>query len=215
MKHTSDTVVAILTGGRSRRMGSTKAALPLAGMTVLEHILKVAETVGLPRILVGAHETQSEDADLCSLRLSTALPLVRDHYPDSGPLAGLDAAFAATEARRVLLLACDLPFLTTSFLNWLLAQSDSGDSVVPTDGDGRLHPLCAVYHDSCRRMLSQSLEARSLRFQDFVRGAGLRLLSRDSWEEFDRDGQLLGNINEPHDYQAALQRFPTPDEFQT
>jgi molybdopterin-guanine dinucleotide biosynthesis protein A len=209
---TADTVIAVLTGGQSRRMGRAKATLPLAGATVLEHILRVTEIVGLPRILVGSHETQSEDADLCSLRLSTGLPLVRDQYPDAGPLAGLHAVFAATQAQRVLLLACDLPFLTSSFLNWLLRQSDTGDSgsgtsVVPVDDEGRLHSLCAVYHESVRPTLSQALEARSLRFQDFVKASGLRLLGPEQWAGFDGDGQLLANINEPQDYHAALERF--------
>ena len=51
---TGGTVVAVLSGGHSRRMaGRSKAALPLAGTTVLERMLTTAGDLGLPRVLWG------------------------------------------------------------------------------------------------------------------------------------------------------------------
>ncbi len=200
----ADTVVAVLCGGHSRRMGGrAKATLAFADTTVLDRVLTSTAGLDLPRILVRAHERVVEDPELDAQLTATGLPLTRDRHEDSGPLAGLDAAFAATEARRILLLACDLPFLTPAFLAWLLEQGRRESSVVPIDRKKRLHPLCAVYDESCRAELGLSLDTRRLRLQDFVRTIGARQLSPDSWSGFDPNERLLTNLNEPADYETA------------
>ncbi|HJP33148.1 MAG TPA: molybdenum cofactor guanylyltransferase [Candidatus Latescibacteria bacterium] len=201
---TGGTVVAVLSGGHSRRMaGRSKAALPLAGTTVLERMLTTAGDLGLPRVLVGAHATLAEDPALTGLFTRTGLPLIRDGRPDSGPLGGLEAVFATLAPERVLLLACDLPFLTPAFLTWLLEQGGQSHSVVPLDGKGRLHTLCAVYQKSCGAHLKQALDEGRLRLQDFVRAIGARQLPPAAWAELDPDGHLLTNLNESADYDAA------------
>ena len=92
----ADTVVAVLCGGHSRRMGGrAKATLAFADTTVLDRVLTSTAGLDLPRILVRAHERVVEDPALDAQLTATGLPLPRDPHKDSGPLAGLDAAFAA------------------------------------------------------------------------------------------------------------------------
>lgn len=201
-----DTCVAILCGGLSRRMGGrTKAALPLGDTTVLGQILATTAALDLPRLLVTG--TGPVDADLAPLLAASGVAQTGDRYLDSGPLAGLHAAFAATAARRVLLLACDLPFLSLEFLLWLLEQNQEVGSVVPVDAKGRLHPLCAVYDANCRADMEKALESRQLRLQNFLRAIGARQMGPDSWANLDPHGQLLTNLNEPEEYEAARQWF--------
>ena len=201
----ADTAVAVLVGGRSRRMeGRAKAALPLGDRTVLERVLAAADGLGCPVSLVAGCEAAADGDELTRLLERLGRPVVRDLHADAGPLGGLDAAFAATGAGRVLLLACDLPFLTRPFLSWLVSQSVAGPAVVPAEEDGRCHPLCAVYPGSCRGQLRECIEARRLRARDFVRAIGARILPRPLWQRFDAEGRLLANLNEPADYRRAL-----------
>jgi molybdenum cofactor guanylyltransferase len=186
--------------------GRAKATLPMGDTSVLGCILRSVRALDLPCQLVGAHESCLESPDLGALMAATGLPLVRDRHPDAGPLAGLDAAFAATDAPRILLLACDLPFLTPDFLGWLLEQAED-ESAVPIDANGRRHPLCAVYQATCRQHLAKALDARQLRLQEFSRGIGARMLARQEWARFDPAGRLLTNLNDPADYAAAQQWF--------
>ncbi len=58
-------------------------------------------------------------------------PVVEDVYPDCGPLAGIHAALGATGTDLNLMLAVDLPFLQSSFLNYLASQGRE------TAGNGR------------------------------------------------------------------------------
>ncbi|MCY3737581.1 MAG: molybdenum cofactor guanylyltransferase [Gemmatimonadaceae bacterium] len=201
----ADTAVAVLVGGRSRRMGGrAKAALPLGGRTVLERVLHEADGLGCPVGLVAGREAAADGDELARLLERLGRPVVRDLHADAGPLGGLEAAFAATGAGRVLLLACDLPFLTLPFLSWLVSQDSGIQALVPSEEDDRCHPLCAVYPASCRGELRNRIEARRLRVHDFVRAIGARLLPRPQWQRFDADGRLLANLNEPADYRRAM-----------
>ena len=199
------TAVAILVGGRSRRMGGrAKAALPLGDRTVLERVLETADGLGCRVSLVAGRVAAADGEILARLVERLGRPVVRDLHADAGPLGGLEAAFAATGAGRVLLLACDLPFLTLPFLSWLISESASASAAVPAEEDGRCHPLCAVYPASCRGELNERVRTRRLRVHDFVRAIDARLLPRPLWQRFDEDGRLLANLNEPADYRRAL-----------
>ena len=200
-----ETAAAVLVGGRSRRMGGRpKAALPLGGRTVLERVLDATGGLGCPVSLVAGREPADDGDELAGLLERLGRPVVRDRHADAGPLGGLEAAFDATDAGRVMLLACDLPFLTRPFLSFLVSQAEGESAVVPAEEDGRCHPLCAVYPASCRGELVERIEARRLRVRDFVRAIDARLLPRPLWERFDPDGRLLANLNEPADYRRAV-----------
>ena len=154
--------------------------------------------------LVAGREPADDGAELARLLERLGRPVVRDRRADAGPLGGLEAAFAATGAGRVLLLACDLPFLTRPFLSFLVSRAEAGSALVPAEEEGRCHPLCAVYPASCRPQLEERVRNRRLRVRDFVRAIDARLLPRPHWQRFDEDGRLLANLNEPGDYRRAL-----------
>jgi molybdopterin-guanine dinucleotide biosynthesis protein A len=65
--------------------------------------------------------------------------------PGQGPLAALAAGWSALSGAghegAVVVLACDLPLVTSAFIRWL-AQYPGERSIVPLV-EGRLQPLCA------------------------------------------------------------------------
>ncbi len=74
----------------------------------------------------------------------TALTRVEEDPPHRGPLAALVAgANALPRPGPVLVLACDLPFVTEALLA-RIASWPGRDSVVPVDRDGVMQPVCAV-----------------------------------------------------------------------
>lgn len=207
MPDVPSTDVAILVGGASRRMADLgpKALLPLGGRTLLERTVRTADGVGSNTLLVTAHDSVPRDEAIETLLHKLQLPVARDRHPDSGPLAGLDAALATSIADRVLLLACDLPFLTTPFLTWLVQQAASQAGAVPVDVDGRWHPLCGVYDRRCVDHLQHCLTAGRLRLQEFAREVGCVGLPASTWTRFDPQQQLLTNVNQVEDYERVLQ----------
>jgi molybdopterin-guanine dinucleotide biosynthesis protein A len=113
-----------------------------------------------------------------------------DLIPDSGPLGGLHTAFSLTPAERVLVVACDMPYLTPELLRALAAIP--GDAVV-AETPGRLHPLCAVYHRKLQPQVASAVQRRSLKMHDF--------LSQIPFQRFPVPDPLeLRNLNTPMDY---------------
>ena len=121
----------LLTGGASRRMGTPKAALVLAGETLAVRAARVLGAVCDSVVEVGPGWTD--------------LPSALEDPPGSGPLAALVAgADALGNAGPVLLLACDLPFVEEELLA-LLVHWPGSATVVPIDAAGVAQPVCARY----------------------------------------------------------------------
>ncbi|MBX5476433.1 MAG: molybdenum cofactor guanylyltransferase, partial [Clostridia bacterium] len=178
----------VLAGGRSRRMGRDKAGLEWRGRTWLDRVrAAVAEATGAPPLVVG--------------RRGPAGSLVRDLLPGSGPLAGVVSGAYGTRAPWMLVVACDMPFLTSEALQPLLerlpAAGCDADAVVPVV-DGRRQLTCALY---ARRQL----HAAVARLAEGRRGLhawldGLRVVEvgEDAWTRRGLDPRIaLADVDDP------------------
>jgi molybdopterin-guanine dinucleotide biosynthesis protein A len=125
---------ALLAGGRSRRMGESKAAAELGGRPLVEWPLEALRAV-LDEVVVVA-------------KRSTALPPLDVPVwvePDEPlhPRAGIVHALERADGRPVLICAADLPLVTPLIVR-TIAQAQGTPAVVPRAG-GRLQPLLARY----------------------------------------------------------------------
>ena len=187
---------AILAGGQARRFGGRdKSTLRVGGRRILERQLDELCHITDDILLVGGRPI--EDV--------TGLRPVSDRVPDSGPLGGLDAALAAARDDRVILIACDMPFITAGFLESLLALSDSVDAVVPRTERG-YHPLCAVYGRSCHPAVVRRLVERRLKMLDLLEDLKVHVVDREHVAMFGGE-RVLANVNTPdelHDLEALI-----------
>jgi molybdopterin-guanine dinucleotide biosynthesis protein A len=130
---------------------------------------------------------------------------VADRVPDSGPLGGLDAALAAARDHRIVLVACDMPFVTAPFLAHLLSLSQDADVVVPRTERG-YHPLCAVYTRACQPAIGRRLAERRLKMLDLFEDVRVHVVEGDEIARFGGE-RLLANVNTPdelRDLEALL-----------
>lgn len=155
--------VWILVGGRSTRMGRDKALVEVGGRPLVLAAVDAGRAACPAVTLVGDPERYSH----------LGLAVVPDRSPGEGPLAGIEAALAATEADLNLILACDMPALDPSIFETLFAAG--GDVAMPRYSDGKAEPLCAVYHRRCLpsiraalaggvRKVTEALEALEVRY---------------------------------------------------
>jgi molybdopterin-guanine dinucleotide biosynthesis protein A len=188
-------LVLILAGGQSRRMGRDKAALPFGGETMLTRLVgeygkayPVAVSVAQP----GKYDT-------------SGAPEIVDHYPGQGPLAGLQAAFRETDAEYIFLTGTDLPFGTVELAQTLLikAQNEEGQAWVVRRKDGKMEPLCGVYHCSCLSALEDCLNQGRRSFKGLFQCITVCYVEEDALTGFDLE-HLLDNLNTPEDYQRAV-----------
>ncbi len=121
----------LLSGGASRRMGFDKASIRVDGQSTAARAAALLSSVADPVWEVGPSHCH--------------LPHVLEGPLGSGPVgavaAGWCALTAAGHREPVLVLACDLPLMTTGLLRWL-AEMPTESTVIPVV-EGRAQPLCA------------------------------------------------------------------------
>lgn len=140
---------AVLTGGRSRRMGRDKALLPVDGTAMARRVADALRRAGAdPVVAVGG-----DQAALAALGLDWR----RDRYPGEGPLGGLLSAFDALPGVDVVaVVATDLPALTAEVVGAVLVELDAHDvALARTD---RLEPLCGVWRARSAPVLGAAFE---------------------------------------------------------
>lgn len=126
----------VLAGGRGSRLGGVnKPAVRLGGRRLLDVALAAASAA---RRIVVVGEVEVPEGVL----------LTREDPPFGGPVAGVEAGFAAlgVPAEWTLLLASDLPDAEPAVARLLLAEpDDADDGVCLVDADGRLQWLLGCY----------------------------------------------------------------------
>lgn len=184
----------ILVGGKSLRMGRAKALLPFAGMHLVTHVAKLAETVAGKPSLIGEPEKYSE----------LGFRVIADERANLGPLGGILTALRETGREWNLVLGCDLPFLTREWLEFLVARArdSSADAVIPVNERG-YEPLCAMYRKRAAKAIGAAVDRGVRKITDGLANLTLARIEPASWKAFDRHGRLFKNINTPADYEEA------------
>ncbi len=122
----------VLAGGRARRAGGAdKPGLQVGGRSLVASVVAAAVAAGATRVIVaGPHRP-----GLAAAAPAGGLVFVREDPPGAGPVAALRVAMAQARACLVVLLAGDLPFLTSRQLMPLLAGA-AGDRPGEDADDG-------------------------------------------------------------------------------
>ena len=186
---TPELCVAILAGGQSRRMGFNKALVQVSGRPLIENLADHARLLS-NQILICTNDPESY--------AFLKLPVVCDVFPGQGPLAGLHAALAHTQRPLVLLLACDLPNADDTLWSRLVACAEGYDAVIPRTSDGRVHPLTAVYRQTCLPVAEANLRCGINKVIDLFRSSPLRVNWLNATEGRFHDSQF-DNLNTPED----------------
>jgi molybdopterin-guanine dinucleotide biosynthesis protein A len=192
----------VLCGGKSTRMGTSKALLPFGPETMLQRVVRLLGTTASPIVAVAAR-----DQELPALPADVIV--TRDEREARGPLEGLRAGLKALPelVEAAYVTSCDVPLLAPAFVAHMRELLGDHDIAV-MEIDGFTHPLSAIY----RRSVLPHVE--SLLAQDRLRPAFLfdavrtRRVSPDEMRPVDPDLRTLRNLNTKEDYEAALRDLP-------
>lgn len=187
---------ALLVGGRAIRLGGRdKSQILIGGRTILDRQIDALREVA-DRIVIVASGPRPSPAP--------GIDVVLDAWPGGGSLGGLYTALLEAGG-PVLVVACDLPFVTGAFLAHVQGALGDADAAVPRTADGR-HPLCAAYSGTCIEPLVKCLEAGRLKIVEALAGLRVREIGPAEVATFDLDGSLLLNLNTPDDVARATAR---------
>jgi molybdopterin-guanine dinucleotide biosynthesis protein A len=179
-------------------MGRNKATLELDGAPMLVRTARLVESIAGPPTVIG-------NLNGCD---SFGLRVVGDDWPGAGPLGGIATALRISTAPWNLIVACDLPYLTKPWLEFLAARAlaSQADAVIPTNTRGA-EPLCAVYGKRCEGAICAALERGVRKVTDGLKDALVELIDPFEWKAFDSEGLLFKNMNTPEDYEEARIRL--------
>jgi molybdopterin-guanine dinucleotide biosynthesis protein A len=123
----------LLTGGTSRRMGTDKALIEVAGERLADRAARVLGAVCSPVLEVGPGHSD--------------LDAVREDPPGEGPLAAIAAGGTALRCSGhrgpAIVLAVDMPLVTEELLRFL--EGWPGEATVVPFVGGEPQPVCARY----------------------------------------------------------------------
>lgn len=185
----------ILVGGSSSRMGTDKSRLILNGRTFTEHIAEVLAQITPSVKLVG------KGRDDLGLESTT------DVFESWGALGGLHAALAACRKEWSMIVACDLPFVTTRLFGRLTELRQGFEAVAPRQKNGYLQPLCALYRvDPCLERCEGLIKAGERRPLALLQAVKSRLVAFEELSDLNDSDRFFDNINTPEDYTMAKKK---------
>ena len=188
---------AILCGGKSTRMGTSKALLPFGPETMLQRVVRLLSGVVAPIVVVAAVDQELP-------QLPAGVILTRDENEGRGPLEGLRAGLKALPMHvdAAYVTSCDVPLLETGFVRQIIDLS-RGYEIAVMEIDGFTHPLSAVYRRATLPLVEDLLAHDRLRPVFLFDAVKTR---RVKPEEMTADPELrtLRNLNTREDYERAL-----------
>lgn len=194
---------AILTGGHARRFdGRDKSALVVptpraAAQSILGRQLDALDPLA-SRILIVTSAARA--SDFPRARIGPKARVVLDAYPDRGPLGAVVTALDAEPHAPVLVLAGDMPHVSTALLAALVERHarTGSQATVPASARG-VEPLCAVYAPGARAPLAGALASGDLSLQSALRALDVDIMPATEVAAFGDPGVLFRNINTPGD----------------
>lgn len=188
----------VLAGGESSRMGREKALLEIGGLPLILRTAQLVESVAGSATVVG------DSAGIRGLGLRT----VADDWPGAGPLGGIATALRASSAEWSLVVACDLPYLTKVWLEYLVSRASASDAdAVIAMNQGGAEPLCAAYRGTAEPAIRSAVALGNRKVRSMLESLRGEVIEPAEWKRFDSDGYLFKNMNSPEDYEEARERL--------
>lgn len=176
---------AVLAGGHSSRFGSNKALFVNDGKPLIQHALDVLRPL-CDSLFISA---SSDNAQAYS---GMGANIVCDLHPDCGPVGGIEALADTCHTDRLLVLTCDMPFITTALLSRMTEQEDH-EAVAWTLSDGSIMPFPLLLHRTTFRIIQRQVAQGNLRMKLLLKQLDCKLLPAT-------DDKFFANINHPEDF---------------
>jgi molybdenum cofactor guanylyltransferase len=181
----------ILAGGQATRFGGQPKGLELVrGVRIIDRVAAALRAVADALLLVA----NNPDASTWLSGVRT----VADVRPGCGSLGGIHSALVHA-GQPVLVVACDMPFVTAPILTALrTAGADADVAVFESRSTRGVEPLCAFYRQSCIGPIERRIDAGDLRVVGFFESVRVVRLPPPADPE-----KTFLNINTPSDLALA------------
>ncbi len=193
--------VIILAGGKSKRFGSDKALSLFQGKPLIQAVFQVAENISDNIIIVTNSPEKMEFLNY---------PKYEDLIPGTGSLGGIYTGLHYSDQDLNIVLPCDMPFISTECIQFLLDKANGNDITVPFHRH-KLEPLCAIYSKRCLPFIKDQIETGDYQIFQFYNKVKTRQLVFSSELPFYHEN-LFTNINTKSDLENISNLFATENK---
>ncbi len=180
---------AILSGGKSTRMGRDKALLELGRQRFIDHLAQELSALG--KVILSVAE--KGDYGQCGL------PAVADEKKGIGPIEGIRQALRFAGSDYVFVCAVDMPFVRGEMMLYLAEYISSDYDAWVFCEEDRIHPLCGIYSRSVLPVIQNLIREEQYSLRSLLSHIRTKYVDI-STSCFGRD--TLRNINTPDDFRA-------------
>ncbi len=192
-------IVAVLAGGRGERIGGAKPTRELAGRPLIGYPLAAARAAGLDAIVVAKRDTELPSALAEPLLVEPDEP----RHPLCGALAALEHVAQASPEAAVVLVGCDMPFLTGALLGWLAAALEPA---ILLEAEGRAQPLPARCGPEHMPLLREALTAQAP-LREAFQSLAPAIVEEQALAYFGDPRRLCFSVNSAEDLDTAERRL--------
>ena len=200
MKKNSATGILIAGGKATRLGGRDKGLLMIDGEKCIERILAAMQNL-VGEIIIIAN---SPAYDYLGLKVHA------DIIPGKGPAGGIYTGLHYSQTDDNLVAACDMPFVTSALLEFILSHRNSKHQAIIPSVDGALQPLCACYSKSMSDNLLHCINDGLYKMKTIITHFDFKELPVDETLPFFHP-RLFANINTVDDFQSVT-KTPAPHE---
>jgi molybdopterin-guanine dinucleotide biosynthesis protein A len=175
-------------------MGRDKAWLMLDGRPMIEHVVS-ALSPAADTVAIIANDDEYK---------KLGLPVFADSAAGIGPLEAIRTALANSKTERVLLVGCDMPFVTADLFASLLTIGEGHQAAAPIGPDGMLEPLCSVYSTGILDVAVRLIESGERKVSRLFESVDTRLVAFDKIRHLAGSEAFFINVNTPEDYDRAM-----------
>lgn len=181
---------AILAGGQSKRMGRDKATIDVGQTSLIGHVYTKVRSIFDDILVISSHHDSIQ---------GIGVPVFKDVLPLKGPLVGLVSALLYSRTPYVFVVACDMPFLNSSLIGFMIEEIRGEDVIIPKTKAG-YEALHAIYNRSCLSPILRLIDAGRFRVRDIFPFVNVRAVDVETISVFT-------NVNTEKDLDNVRERL--------
>ena len=184
----------ILSGGKSLRMGENKAFIDIEGVPIIQRIYTLFKELFHEVIIV---------TNQIELFKKFDSKIYSDLLPNKGALGGLYTGLFFSNFHYSFCVACDMPFLNKSLVQYLIKRIGDEDVIVPRTKDG-LQPLHAIYSKNCLDPIKEIIEQGKFKIIDIFHRVQVNIIEEADFISLDPFRESFINVNTPKELLSIL-----------
>jgi len=194
----TDITAFILSGGNSSRMRTNKSFLVIDGKPLIQRLTELLDSI-FPVVMISSNEPK--------LYEFLGKKIIKDIFPNRGPLSGIHSALNFTTSNRNFIISCDMPFISSELIKYIIDFKSDSEVMLP-GYEARIQQLCGIYLKSVLPIV-ENLLVESGEQNSRLEGSIFELLDRVTAEFISVDKlnfyhqNLFLNINTLEDYHLA------------